>query len=90
MPRKKVASKTNDDHINLIRLLESYTPLERQNFLNQIDKILCSFLNLKEKDLPWLNPKSFQKKRLKLTKRLRLVVARIEFENDENNGRSIH
>ena len=37
-------------------------------------------------DLPWLNPKTFQKKRLKLTRRLRLIVARIEYEDNEKKG----
>ncbi len=88
--KKKEADRADNDHVKLVRLLEAYTPLERQKFLNKIDKILCSFLNLQEVDLPWLNPKTFQKKRLKLTRRLRLIVARIEYEDNEKKGRVIH
>ena len=91
MKRKsKVDKENNNDHSNLIRLLEEYTPLERQKFLNRIDKILCSFLNIKEKDLPWMNPQNNRKKWLKLTRRIRLVVGRIEFETNEQKERTIH
>ena len=45
---------------------------------------------IKEKDLPWMNPQNNRKKWLKLTRRLRLVVGRIEFETNEQKERTIH
>ena len=32
---KKEADRADNDHVKLIRLLEAYTPLERQKFLNK-------------------------------------------------------
>jgi len=47
--------KIEKNQNNLIRLLEHQSPEERQEFLNDIDYILCRFLKFKRKDLPWRN-----------------------------------
>ena len=33
--KKKEADRADNDHVKLVRLLEAYTPLERQKFLNK-------------------------------------------------------
>ncbi len=87
---KKKRKNNKNNNTNLIRLFEHHTPLNRQNFLNKIDKILCVYLKLKQKDLPWLNPLNNRQKWLKLSSRLRLIVGKIEYENDLQKNRTIH
>ena len=85
--RKKV---NKNDHSNLVRLLEHYSPLDRQYFLNKLDKILCSYLNLNQEDLPWINPINNKKNWLKLIRKLRLVVGKMMYENEIQKERTIH
>ena len=65
---------------NLIRLLEYQSPEERQEFLNDIDYILCRFLKFKLKDLPWRNLGKRNEKWDKLIRKVRLIVSRIHLE----------
>ncbi len=87
---KKTKKDNSDDHSNLVRLLEHYSPLERQKFLNNLDKILCEYLNLNQKDLPWLNPSNNKKQWLKLSRKLRLILGKIDYEQNSQKERTIH
>ena len=90
--RKKKDRKivSTEEHNKLIRLLAEYTPQDRQNLLRDIDGILCHFLNLDEKDLPWLNPQKPSQLWEELMTRLRLVVGKIEYESKQKIERTIH
>ena len=72
--------KIEKNQNNLIRLLEHQSPEERQEFLNDIDYILCRFLKFKRKDLPWRNLGKQNDKWDKLIRKVRLIVARINLE----------
>ena len=72
--------KIEKNQNNLIRLLEHQSPEERQEFLNDIDYILCRFLKFKLKDLPWRNLGKQNEKWDKLIRKVRLIVSRIHLE----------
>ena len=72
--------KIEKNQNNLIRLLEHQSPEERQEFLNDIDYILCRFLKFKRKDLPWRNLGKQNEKWDKLIRKVRLIVSRIHLE----------
>ena len=72
--------KIEKNQNNLIRLLEHQSPEERQEFLNDIDYILCRFLEFKLKDLPWRNLGKQNEKWDKLIRKVRLIVSRIHLE----------
>ena len=73
-------TKIEENQNNLIRLLEHQSPEERQEFLNDIDYILCHFLEFKGKDLPWRNLGKQNEKWDKLIRKVRLIVSRIHLE----------
>jgi|TARA_B100001971_G_scaffold68257_1_gene62841 hypothetical protein len=79
MKQNKIV-KYEESHNNIIRLLEHQSPEERQEFLNDIDYILCHFLEFKLKDLPWRNLGKQNEKWDKLIRKVRLIVARINLE----------
>ena len=72
--------KNEENHNNLVRLSQHQTPEERQEFLNSIDYMLCDFLELKRKDLPWCNLGKQSEKWDKLIRKVRLIVSRIHLE----------
>ena len=72
--------KIEKNQNNLIRLLEHQSPEERQEFLNDIDYILCRFLKFKLKDLPWRNLEKRNEKWDKLIRKVRLITSRIHLE----------
>ena len=72
--------KIEENQNNLIRLLEHQSPEERQEFLNDIDYILCRFFEFKLKDLPWRNIEKQNEKWDKLIRKVRLIVSRIHLE----------
>ena len=72
--------KNEENHNNLVRLLQHQTPEERQEFLNDIDYILCRFLKFKRKDLPWRSIEKQGDKWDKLIRKIRLIVSRIHLE----------
>ena len=72
--------KIEKNQNNLIRLLEHQSPEERQEFLNDIDHILCHFLKFRRKDLPWRNTRKNSDKWDKLIRKVRLIVSRIHLE----------
>ena len=77
---KKNKIAENFEHNNLIKLLEFQSPKDRQKLLQNIDNILCGFLEIESKDLPWINPNKHSQKWEKLMRNLRLVIGRLEFE----------
>jgi len=81
--------KIEKNQNNLIRLLEHQSPEERQKFLNDIDYILCRFLEFKLKDLPWRNLEKQNEKWDKLIRKVRLIVSRIHLELI-NKERTLH
>ena len=70
----------NAKYGKLIRLISILSPEDHQKFLNDIDLILCNFLDLKMDDLPWINPSKNDEKWVKLMDNFRLLSAKIEFE----------
>ena len=72
--------KNEENHNNLVRLLQHQTPEERQEFLNSIDYILCDFLEFKLKDLPWCNLEKQSDRWDKLIRKVRLITSRIHLE----------
>ena len=81
--------KIEKNQNNLIRLLEHQSPEERQEFLNDIDYILCRFLEFKLKDLPWRNIEKQNEKWDKLIRKIRLVVSKIQLESIKKE-RTLH
>ena len=79
----------NLEHDNLIKLLEFQSPEDRLKLLQNIDNILCKFLEIENKDLPWLNPNKHSECWEKLMRNLRLVIGRIEYECVQKK-RSLH
>ena len=81
--------KIEKNQNNLIRLLEHQSPEERQEFLNDIDYILCRFLKFKLRDLPWRNIEKQNEKWDKLIRKIRLVVSKIQLESMKKE-RTLH
>ena len=47
----KIVKTEKNDHQKLIYLLSEYTPLERQNFLREVDELIIKFLKIDQSDL---------------------------------------
>ena len=71
----------NKNHEKLVKLLGNESPESRQELLNEIDTILCDYLEFKRGDLPWINVDKQEENWDKLMRRTRLVVARIHLQN---------
>ena len=69
------------NHEKLVKLLGNESPESRQELLNEIDTILCDYLEFKRSDLPWINVDKQEENWDKLMRRTRLVVARIHLQN---------
>ena len=69
------------NHENLVKLMGNESPESRQELLNEIDTILCDYLEFKRSDLPWINVDKQEENWDKLMRRTRLVVARIHLQN---------
>ena len=69
------------NHEKLFKLLGNESPESRQELLNEIDTILCDYLEFKRSDLPWINVDKQEENWDKLMRRTRLVVARIHLQN---------
>ena len=72
-------------HDNLIQLLSLQTPAERQKLLQEIDGILCHMLDLEMSDLPWVNPNKHSNGWKKITRNLRLIIGKLEYESHKKN-----
>jgi hypothetical protein len=90
MKTKDIKEKIdNAKYAKLIRLISILSPEDHQKFLNDIDLILCNFLDLKRDDLPWINPSKNDEKWEQIMDNLRLVSAKLEFES-QMKKRTIH
>ena len=81
--------KDNTKNAKLIRLISILSPEDHQKFLNDIDLILCNFLDLRMDDLPWINPSKNDEKWEQIMDNLRLVIAKLEFES-QMEKRTVH
>ena len=90
MSKKKITKlQSSEEHNKLIQLFYENSPEERQKLLTNIDKVLCSMLDIEHDDLTWLNPNQHNHKWEKIMTNLRLVVGKIEFEAAQKT-RSVH
>ena len=90
MKEKDIKEKIdNAKYAKLIRLISILSPEDHQKFLNDIDLILCNFLDLKMDDLPWINTSKNDEKWEQILGSLRLVSAKLEFES-QMKKRTIH
>ena len=81
-------AQTNEDE-NLIRLISIYSPEDVQQFLNDVDTMLCDCLDLEKEDLPWINPDKHNEKWEKIIRSLRIVAVRLCHERGKA-GRILH
>ena len=90
MKAKDIKEKIdNAKYAKLIRLISILSPEDHQKFLNDIDLILCTFLDLEMNDLPWINPNKNDEKWEQIMDNLRLVIAKLEFES-QMEKRTVH
>ena len=74
--------KTNKKLINLLR---HETPEQRQEFLNEVDNVLCEVFGLEYKDLPWRNLNSCDKEWDEYVQNLRLARSKTLEEFNKRN-----
>ena len=90
MKAKDIKEKIdNAKYAKLIRLISILSPEDHQKFLNDIDLILCNFLDLEMNDLPWINPNKNDEKWEQIMNNLRLVIGKLEFES-QMKKRTVH
>jgi len=90
MKAKNIKEKvTKGKHEKLVRLMSILSPEDHQKFLNDIDLILCNFLDLEMNDLPWINPNKNDEKWEQIMDNLRLVIGKLEFES-QMKKRTVH
>ena len=90
MKAKNIKEKVNNGkHEKLVRLMSILSPEDHQKFLNDIDLILCNFLDLEMNDLPWINPNMHEEKWEKIMSNLRLIIGKLEFES-QMKKRTVH
>ena len=81
MGKKKIRkSERNEEQDKLLRLYNEYSYEEKQELLSNIDTFVCRMLDLKEDDLPWLNPDQHDYKWEEIMFKFRLLVGKIELE----------
>mgnify|MGYP000005768345 FL=1 len=87
----KILKTEKNDHQKLIYLLSEYTPLERQNFLREVDDLIIKFLKIDQSYLPWLNShKKSSKNWVKLSRHIRLILSKIHHEHKIHEDRVLH
>ena len=90
MKAKNIKEKVKKGkHEKLVRLMSILSPEDHQKFLNDIDLILCNFLDLEMNDLPWINPNKNDEKWEQIMDNLRLVIGKLEFES-QMKKRTVH
>jgi hypothetical protein len=78
-------SGRKDTSYNIVSLFSEYTPQERQEILQDIDKKILMLLDLSEEELPWLNSKeNFDEKWSSIIDDIRLVVSKFKYEKLQN------
>ena len=74
-----------DTSYTIVSLFSEYTPQERQQILQDIDKKILMLLDLSENELPWLNSKeNFDEKWSSIIDDIRLVVSKFKYEKLQN------
>ena len=87
----KILKTEKNDHQKLIYLLSEYTPLERQNFLREVDELIIKFLKIDQSYLPWLNShKKSSKKWVKLSRHIRLILSKNHHEHKIHESGVLH
>ena len=64
----------------IVGLFSEHTPQQRAQILKDIDDKMLKLLDLEEKELPWLNSNDLPTKWVKIMEDLRLVVAKLKYE----------
>ena len=80
--RTLVNQKSSGKNANLtiVGLFSEHTPQQRAEILKDIDDKMIKLLDLEEKELPWLNSNDLPTKWVKIMEDLRLVVAKLKYE----------
>ena len=82
--RTLVNQKTSgkrDTSYTIVSLFSEYTPHERQQILQDIDRKILMLLDLSEEDLPWLNSnENIDEKWSSIIDDIRLVVSKFKYE----------
>ena len=80
--RTLVNQKSSGKNANqtIVGLFSEHTPQQRAEILKDIDDKMLKLLDLEEKQLPWLNSNDLPTKWVKIMEDLRLVVAKLKYE----------
>ena len=80
--RTLVNQKSSGKNANqtIVGLFSEHTPQQRAEILKDIDDKMIKLLDLVEKELPWLNCNDLPTKWVKVMEDLRLVVAKLKYE----------
>ena len=80
--RTLVNQKSSGKNANqtIVGLFSEHTPQQRAQILKDIDDKMLKLLDLEEKELPWLNSNDLPTKWVKIMEHLRLVVAKLKYE----------
>ena len=68
----------------IVGLFSEHTPQQRAEILKDIDDKMLNLLGLEEKELPWLNCNDLPTKWVKIMEDLRLVVAKLKYEQHQD------
>ena len=80
--RTLVNQKSSGKNANqtIVGLFSEHTPQQRAEILKDIDDKMIKLLDLEDKELPWLNCNDLPTKWVKVMEDLRLVVAKLKYE----------
>ena len=89
--RTLVNQKSSGKNANqtIVGLFSEHTPQQRAQILKDIDDKMLKLLDLEEKELPWLNSNDLPTKWVKIMENLRLVVAKLKYE-EYQDGRIVN
>ena len=73
-------SSVKNANQTIVGLFSEHTPQQRAEILKDIDDKMLKLLDLEEKELPWLNSNDLPTKWVKIMEDLRLVVAKLKYE----------
>ena len=73
-------SSVKNANQTIVGLFSEHTPQQRAEILKDIDDKMLKLLDLEEKELPWLNCNDLPTKWVKIMEDLRLVVAKLKYE----------
>ena len=89
--RTLVNQKSSGKNANqtIVGLFSEHTPQQRAQILKDIDDKMLKLLDLEEKELPWLNSNDLPTKWVKIMEDLRLVVAKLKYEQFQDERLSL-